>query len=244
MSNRVAFVTGSSRGIGRETALTLARTGLFIVVASPEVENNEKVAAEIRASGGEAMTLDLDISNHESVKQGFAKVIAEKGRVDVLVNNAGITRDGLAVRMKPADWELVLKINLHGAFFATQQALPGMMKGRWGRIVNIASVVGLAGSPGQANYAASKAGLIGMTKALAQEVGSRGITVNAVAPGYIGTDMTASLPEELKQKMLAGIPLARMGTPADIANAVKFLVSEEASYITGHVLSVNGGMYM
>jgi len=244
MSDRVAFVTGSSRGIGRETALTLSRTGLFIVVASPEVENNEKVAAEIRASGGEAMTLDLDISSHESVKEGFAKVIGEKGRVDVLVNNAGITRDGLAVRMKPADWELVLKINLFGAFYATQQVLQGMMKARWGRIVNIASVVGQAGSPGQANYAASKAGLIGMTKALAQEVGSRGITVNAVAPGYIGTDMTAGLPEELKQKMLASIPLARMGAPADVANAVKFLVSDDAAYITGHGLAVNGGMYL
>jgi 3-oxoacyl-[acyl-carrier protein] reductase len=244
MSERVAFVTGSSRGIGRETALTLARTGLFIVVASPEVENNEKVATEIREGGGAAMTLDLDISSAEAVKEGFGKVIAEKGRVDILVNNAGITRDGLAIRMKPADWELVLRINLFGAFYAAQQALPGMMKARWGRIVNIASVVGQAGSPGQANYAASKAGLIGMTKALAQEVGSRGITVNAVAPGYIGTDMTAGLPEELKQKMLASIPLARMGTPADIANAFKFLVSEEASYITGHVLSVNGGMYM
>jgi 3-oxoacyl-[acyl-carrier protein] reductase len=244
MSQRVAFITGSSRGIGRETALTLARTGLFIVVASPEVENNEKVAAEIREGGGEAMTLNLDISSPESVKEGFAKVNAEKGHVDILVNNAGITRDGLAMRMKQADWELVLRINLFGAFYATQAVLPGMMKARWGRIVNIASVVGQAGSPGQANYAASKAGMIGMTKALAQEVGSRNITVNAVAPGYIQTDMTAGLPEELKQKMLASIPLARMGTPADIANAVKFLVSDDAAYITGHVLSVNGGMYM
>jgi 3-oxoacyl-[acyl-carrier protein] reductase len=244
MPDRVAFVTGGSRGIGRETALTLARTGLFIVVASPEVENNAKVSEEIRAAGGAAMTLDLDISSQEAVKEGFARVIAEKGRVDILVNNAGITRDGLAMRMKPADWELVLRINLFGAFFAAQQALPGMMKARWGRIVNIASVVGQAGSPGQANYAASKAGLIGLTKALAQEVGSRGITVNAVAPGYIQTDMTAGLPEELKRKMLASIPLARMGVPADVANAVKFLVSDDAAYITGHVLSVNGGMYM
>ena len=244
MSNRVAFVTGSSRGIGRAIALTLCREGFYIVVASPEVENNELVAGEIRSGGGEAMTLDLDIGSQESVKEGFGQVLAAKGRVDVLINNAGITRDGLAVRMKPADWDLVLNINLSGAFLAAQQALPGMMRNRWGRIVNISSVVGQAGSPGQANYAASKAGLIGLTKALAQEVGSRGITVNAIAPGYIDTDMTKGLPDELKRKMLAAVPLGRMGLPQDIANAVRFLVSDDASYITGHVLAVNGGMYM
>jgi 3-oxoacyl-[acyl-carrier protein] reductase len=244
MSNRVAFVTGSSRGIGRAIALTLSREGFSIVVASPEVENNELVAGEIRAGGGEAMTLNLDISSQESVKEGFGQVLAAKGRVDVLINNAGITRDGLAMRMKPADWDLVLKINLTGAFLAAQQVLPGMMKNRWGRIVNMASVVGQAGSPGQANYVASKAALIGLTKALAQEMGSRGITVNAVAPGYIETDMTSVLPDAVKQKFLAAIPLGRAGSIEDVANAVKFLVSDDASYITGHVLAVNGGMYM
>jgi len=239
----VAFITGASRGIGRAIALTLCREN-FIVVASPEIENNESVAAEIRALGGEAVTLNLDVTSPESIKEGFGKILAEKGRVDILVNNAGIARDGLAVRMKPADWDLVLKINLQGAFLVAQQAMPGMMRNRWGRIVNMASVVGQAGSAGQANYAASKAGLIGLTKALAQELGSRGITVNAVAPGYIDTDMTRGLPEELKKKMLAGVPLGRMGQPEDVANAVKFLASDEASYITGHVLAVNGGMYM
>ena len=244
MLNRVAFITGASRGIGRATALALCRAGFEIVVASPEIEKNEEVAEEIRACSGDALTLNLDLTQPESIKEGFAQVLKDKGRIDVLVNNAGITRDGLAVRMKHEDWNLVLQINLTGAFLAIQQVLPGMMRNRWGRIVSISSVVGQAGSAGQANYSASKAGIIGVTKSLAQEVASRGITVNAVAPGYIQTDMTAVLPDEVKAKILASVPLQRIGKPEDVANAVKFLVSEEAAYITGHVLAVNGGMYM
>lgn len=244
MTNRTAFVTGASRGIGRAIALALSHAGAKIVVASPERENNDKVTEEIRAGNGQAIPVFMDLTSQESIKEAFAAAQKEFGRVDILVNNAGVTKDGLALRMKKEDWDLVLSINLSGAFFATQQVLSGMMKERWGRIINIASVVGQAGNPGQANYVASKAGIIGLTKALAQEVASRNITVNAVAPGFIETDMTAKLPQEVRDKMASTIALKRFGKPEDIAGAVKFLASEDASYITGHIINVNGGMYM
>lgn len=244
MLNRVALVTGGSRGIGRATALALCRAGFEIVVASPELDKNEEVAAEIRACSGKALTLDLDLSNLESIKTAFGLALKECGRLDVLVNNAGITRDALSMRMKPEDWDLVIRINLSGAFFAAQQVIPRMMKERWGRIINIASVVGRMGNASQANYVSSKAGVIGLTKALATELGSRNITVNAVAPGYIETDMTAKLPDQVKQKMMERIVLGRFGRPEDVAAAVKFLASEDAAYITGQCLDVNGGMYM
>lgn len=240
----VVLITGASRGIGRATALTLCRAGFDIVVASPEVEKNEEVAEEIRACSGKALAINMNVASLDSIKAAFARVFEEFRRVDVLVNNAGITRDALAMRMKPEDWNAVLQVNLTGAFHCIQQVLQPMMRERWGRIINIASVVGESGNPGQANYAASKAGLIGLTKTIAQEMGSRNITVNAIAPGYIETDMTRGLSQELKDKMLTAIPLRRIGRADDIAAAVKFLASEDAGYITGHVLNVNGGMYM
>jgi 3-oxoacyl-[acyl-carrier protein] reductase len=241
---RTALVTGASRGIGRAIALALAKTGLKIVVASNEPENNDKVVAEIREAGGEAFPIFVNMMSAESIKEAFTAAAAQCGRIDILVNNAGVTKDGLAMRMKKDDWDFVLSINLTGAFLAAQQVLPGMIKERWGRIVNIASVVGQSGNPGQANYVSSKAGVIGLTKALAQEVGSRNVTVNAIAPGFIETDMTAKLTPEQREAMLAKVPLKRGGLPEDIAAAVKFLASDDASYITGHVLNVNGGMYM
>jgi 3-oxoacyl-[acyl-carrier protein] reductase len=244
MSTRTALVTGASRGIGKACAEVLASTGHRIVVAARSVERLEETASAVRVAGSEAFVVEIDLSEAESIANGISKAVKEFGRIDILVNNAGITKDGLAVRMKQADWEIVLQTNLSGSFYAIQQVLPGMMRERWGRIVNISSVVGEMGNPGQANYVASKAGLIGLTKSLAQEVGSRNITVNAVAPGFIETDMTHDLRDELKQKLLGETPLKRMGTPLDIASAIKFLVSDDASFITGHVLDVNGGIYM
>lgn len=244
MAQKIACVTGASRGIGREIALTLARDGVKVIVASNEPENNEKVAGEIRDAGGEAVTQFLDLTDNDQIKEAFKAMLAECGQIDILVNNAGITKDGLAARMKKDAWDLVLQINLSGAFACTQAVLPSMMKSRWGRVVNMASVVGQMGNAGQANYVSSKAGLIGLTKAVAREVASRNITVNAIAPGFIETDMTKVLSEEVVEAMLANIPLKRMGQPADIANAVRFLVGEEAGYITGQVIAVNGGMYM
>ncbi len=244
MTKRVACVTGASRGIGREIALTLAREGIKIIVASNEPENNEKVAAEIREAGGEAVTQFLDLTQSDQIATAFREMVASCGQLDILVNNAGITKDGLAARMKKDAWDLVLQINLTGAFLCSQAVMPVMMKARWGRIVNIASVVGQMGNVGQANYVSSKAGIIGLTKALGKELAARNITVNAVAPGFIETDMTKALSAEVVEMMLAMIPLKRMGQPSDVAAAVKFLVSEEAGYISGQVIGVNGGMYM
>ena len=244
MSQRIAFITGASRGIGKACAHALAKTGARVVLAARNLEKLEETAAEVRAGGAETLVIELDLASYPSIKDAFAKAVKEFGRIDILVNNAGITKDGLAVRMKQEDWDAVLQTNLSGSFFAIQQVLQGMMRERWGRIINITSVVGESGNAGQANYCASKAGLIGLTKSLALEMGSRGITVNAVAPGFVETDMTGVLSQELKDKLLTGIPLKRFGRTEDIAAAVRFLASEEAGYITGQVLGVNGGMYM
>lgn len=244
MSKRTALVTGASRGIGKACAHALASAGYRVILAARSLEKLEETSRDMSANGAETFVVEIDLASFESIAHGIAKAAREFGRIDILVNNAGVTKDGLAVRMKQADWELVLETNLSGAFYVIQQVLPGMMRERWGRIINISSVVGEMGNPGQANYVASKAGLIGLTKSLAQEVGSRNITVNAVAPGFIETDMTHGLTPELKQKMLDQTPLRRMGKPEEIAGAVKFLSSDDASFITGHVLDVNGGIYM
>ena len=238
------MITGASQGIGRACAITLAKAGARVALAARNEAKLAEVAAEIKADGGAAEVFAIDIASEESIKAGAKAAIAHFGSIEILVNNAGITKDTLLLRMKRADWDEVIATNLTGTFLLTQALLSPMLKARWGRIVNVSSVVGETGQAGQANYAASKAGLIGFTKSLARELASRGITSNAVAPGYIETAMTAVLDQKQRDAMLTQIPLGRVGTDQDIANAVRFLASDEAAYITGHVLDVNGGMYM
>ena len=244
LDGRVAMVTGASQGIGRACAVALARAGAQVALAARNSAKLAEVAAEIEAAGGKAMPFEMDLASEDSIKAVAKAVVAQYGKLEILVNNGGITRDNLMLRMKLADWNAVLQTNLTGAFLLTQAASSSMLKARWGRIINISSVVGETGQAGQANYAASKAGLIGLTMSLARELASRNITVNAVAPGYISTPMTDVLNDQQRSAMLTQIPLDRAGTPEDVASAVVFLASDQASYITGHVLDVNGGMHM
>lgn len=244
LEGRVALITGASQGIGRACALVLAEAGADVALGARNVEKLAAVAGEVEALGRKALPVPLDVGNGDSVKDAVGKVLEAWQHIDILVNNAGITRDNLLLRMKPADWEEVLRTNLEGAYHCIRLVLPGMVRRRAGRIINISSVVGQTGNPGQSNYVASKAGLIGLTKAVAAEVASRSITVNAVAPGFVDTAMTQALPAEVRQKLLSFVPLGRMGTDREIALAVKFLASDDAAYITGHVLNVNGGMFM
>jgi 3-oxoacyl-[acyl-carrier protein] reductase len=244
LSSRVALVTGASQGIGRACALRLAKNGASVAVAARNHGKLSDLAGEIHALGGKSSAFVVDVADEGQIKTAIKSVLAEFGKIDILVNNAGITRDQLVMRMKRSDWDSVLNTNLTSAYLCIQQVIPSMLKQRWGRIINIASIFGQMGQAGQANYAASKAGLIGLTMAIAREVGSRNITCNAVAPGFIETAMTAALSDDFKKEALKLIPLARIGTPEDVAAAVAFLASEESSYITGHVLSVNGGMLM
>jgi len=261
LTGRVALITGASQGIGRACALKLAKCGASVALVARNQQKLEKVAQEIAAaaragtssppetpsSGGTgvlARAFPADVENEEQLKAVFKAVVSELGKIDILVNNAGITRDQLIMRMKRGDWDAVLNTNLTSAYVCTQHAIGSMLKQRWGRIINITSVFGQTGQAGQTNYSASKAGLIGLTMAVAREVGSRNITCNAVAPGFIETAMTSTLSDELKQTALKAIPLGRVGAPEDVANCVAFLASEEAGYITGHVLNVNGGMLM
>ena len=244
LKDRIALVTGASQGIGRATALALAQAGAKVACAARNAEKLAGVVAEIAAAGGEAFAVPMDVADSGQIKAGFKQVLERFGRLDILVNNAAITRDALAVRMKSEDWDTVLRTNLTGAHVCIQQALAVMIRQRSGRIINVASIVAEMGNAGQANYVAAKAGLVGLTKAIAIEIASRNITVNAVAPGFIATPMTDPLPDKVKEDLNARIPLARMGKDTDVAAAIVFLASDEAGYITGHTLDVNGGMYM
>ncbi len=244
LANQIAVVTGAGRGIGRAIALKFAAEGADVVVVSRTPENSEKVAAEIRALGRKAWALAVDVSDSAAVTAAADKILADCGKVDILVNNAGVTRDGLLMRMSDADWDTVLNTNLKGAFHFTRAFFRSFAKQRAGRIINISSVIGLIGNPGQSNYAASKAGLIGFTQSCAKELAGRGVTVNAIAPGFIETDMTAELNDELKANILKVIPLGKLGAAEDIAHAALYLASPGARYVTGQVLTVDGGMVM
>ena len=244
LKDRVALITGASQGIGRATALLFAERGARVVLAARSTDKLAAVEVEIKQAGGESLAVTLDVSDEEQVKSGIKQALEHFGHIDILVNNAAITRDQLQIRMKRADWEAVLATNLTGAHLCIQRVLPGMLRQRYGRIINVTSVVAQTGNPGQANYVASKAGLIGLTKALAVEVASRKITVNAIAPGFIISPMTDGLPEKNKQALIARIPLGRMGTDREVAYGIAFLASDQASYVTGHVLGINGGLYL
>jgi 3-oxoacyl-[acyl-carrier protein] reductase len=244
LANQIAVVTGAGRGIGRAIALKFANAGADVVCVSRTQENSEKVANEIRALGRKAWTFAVDVADSNAVAAAAEKILADCGKIDILVNNAGVTRDGLLMRMSDADWDIVLDTNLKGAFHFTRAFFRIFAKHRAGRIINISSVIGLIGNPGQANYAASKAGLIGLTKSVARELASRGVTVNAIAPGFIETDMTAELNAELKANILRAIPMGKFGSAEDVADAALFLASPAARYVTGQVLTVDGGMVM
>lgn len=242
LSGRTAVVTGSTRGIGRAIAERLAREGAFVVVSGRSLEQAQEVAAGIVAAGGQAMGVAADVASPQSAEALIQAAIDATGRLDILVNNAGITRDNLFVRMKQDEWDAVLDVNLHGVYNCTRAAVRPMMKQRFGRIINVSSIVGLMGNVGQTNYAASKAAVIGFSKSLARELASRNITVNVVAPGYIRSDMTDVLSDEIKEKLMEQIPMGRVGEPEEVAHAVLFLVDDASSYITGQTLVVDGGM--
>ncbi len=244
LKDKVALITGGARGIGRAIAIAFAKEGANIVVADVNLEVAQKTALEIESLGVKALALEMDVTNYDKVEEGINKILDKMGKVDILVNNAGITKDNLLLRMSPADWDAVINVNLKGTFNCIKAVSRPMIKQRSGRIISIASIIGLMGNPGQANYAASKAGIIALTKTVAKELASRNINANAVAPGFIQTEMTAKLPEDLKKKMLEAIPLAKLGTPEDVANVCLFLASDESSYITGQTITIDGGMVM
>jgi len=244
LKDKVALITGGARGIGQAIAMTFAREGADVVIADVNFEIAQETALEIEGLGFKAMALGIDVTTYDKVEEGINKILDKKGKVDILVNNAGITKDNLLLRMSQVDWDAVINVNLKGTFNCIKAVSRPMVKQRSGRIISIASIIGLIGNPGQANYAASKAGIIALTKTVAKELASRNINANAVAPGFIQTEMTSKLPEDIKKKMLEAIPLAKLGTPQDVANVCLFLASEESSYITGQTITIDGGMVM